>query len=176
MDADFPLQVEALLARHGVEGVLLQIEITESAVLADPARTRSVLERLHALGVRVSIDDFGTGYSSLAHLRRLPVDEIKVDRSFVIGMDADDDDATIVRSTIELGRSLGLDVVAEGVETQAVWDRLAALGCNYAQGYYLTRPLPADALARWCDQRQRNAISAPAGTLTVRSSPASSSK
>jgi diguanylate cyclase (GGDEF)-like protein/PAS domain S-box-containing protein len=153
MDADFPLQVEELLGRHGVEGALLQIEITESTVLADPTRTRSVLERLAALGVRVSIDDFGTGYSSLAHLRRLPVDEIKVDRSFVMSMDSDEDDATIVRSTIELGRSLGLDVVAEGVETQAVWDRLAALGCNYAQGYHLTRPLPADELACWCGAR-----------------------
>jgi diguanylate cyclase (GGDEF)-like protein/PAS domain S-box-containing protein len=153
MDLDFPLEVQSLLAQHGVDGTLLEIEITESTVLADPARTRRVLERLAALGVRVSIDDFGTGYSSLAHLRRLPVDEIKIDRSFVSGMDSDEDDATIVRSTIELGRSLGLDVVAEGVETQAVWDRLAALGCTYAQGYHLSRPLPADALAAWCADR-----------------------
>jgi diguanylate cyclase (GGDEF)-like protein/PAS domain S-box-containing protein len=152
-DAEFPRQVETLLARHGVDGSLLQIEITESTVLADPARIRQVLERLAALGIRVSIDDFGTGYSSLAHLRRLPVDEIKVDRSFVMAMDGDDDDATIVRSTIELGRSLGLDVVAEGVETQAIWDRLAALGCTYAQGYHLSRPLPAEALAEWCGAR-----------------------
>ncbi len=160
MDADFPPQVETLLARHGVGGELLEIEITESAVLADPARTRQVLERLAALGIRVSIDDFGTGYSSLAHLRRLPVDEIKVDRSFVSGMDRDEDDATIVRSTIELGRSLGLDVVAEGVETQAVWDRLAALGCTYAQGYHLSRPVPAGELAEWCAARATPATSA----------------
>jgi diguanylate cyclase (GGDEF)-like protein/PAS domain S-box-containing protein len=159
MDAELPPQVEALLARHGVDGKLLEIEITESTVLADPARTRGVLERLAALGVRISIDDFGTGYSSLSHLRRLPVDEIKVDRSFVATMDADEDDATIVRSTIELGRNLGLDVVAEGVESQAVWDRLAALGCTYAQGYHLSRPLPPAELAAWCAARA--GVSAP---------------
>jgi diguanylate cyclase (GGDEF)-like protein/PAS domain S-box-containing protein len=156
MDADLPPQVAALLARHGVNGRLLEIEITESTVLADPARTRGVLEQLAALGVRISIDDFGTGYSSLSHLRRLPVDEIKVDRSFVMAMDRDEDDATIVRSTIELGRNLGLDVVAEGVESQAIWDRLVALGCTYGQGYHLSRPLPASELAAWCESRARS--------------------
>jgi diguanylate cyclase (GGDEF)-like protein/PAS domain S-box-containing protein len=150
MDTEFPHQVQALLAKHGVAGSRLEIEITESTVLADPARTALVLERLAALGVRISIDDFGTGYSSLSHLRRLPVDEIKIDRSFVMRMDRDEDDATIVRSTIDLGRNLGLDVVAEGVESQAVWDQLIALGCTYAQGYHLSRPLPADEVVAWC--------------------------
>ena len=99
------------------------------------------------MGVRLSIDDFGTGYSSLAYLKRLPVDEIKIDRSFVHRTwTSDEDDATIVRSTIDLGRNLGLEVVAEGVESGPIWDRLAELGCNVAQGYYLSRPLPADEL------------------------------
>jgi EAL domain-containing protein (putative c-di-GMP-specific phosphodiesterase class I) len=163
MDAEFPLQVQALLVKHGVDGAALEIEITESTVLADPARTALVLERLAALGIRISIDDFGTGYSSLSHLRRLPVDEIKIDRSFVMGMDRDDDDATIVRSTIELGRNLGLDVVAEGVESQAVWDQLAELGCTYAQGYHLSRPLPADQVATWCAAHSVGGLSASAG-------------
>ena len=121
---------------------LLEFEITESAMLADPARTKLILEQLSAIGIRLSIDDFGTGYSSLAYLKRLPVSEIKIDRSFVMNMDKDEDDATIVRSTIDLGRNLGLDVVAEGVESEQVWDRLKALGCTAAQGYYLSRPLP----------------------------------
>ena len=93
-------------------------------MLADPARTKLILEQLSAMGIRLSIDDFGTGYSSLAYLKRLPVNEIKIDRSFVMNMDEDEDDATIVRSTIDLGRNLGLDVVAEGVESEQVWDRL----------------------------------------------------
>jgi diguanylate cyclase len=99
--------------------------------------------------VRISIDDFGTGYSSLAYLKRLPVSEIKIDRSFVMNMDDDDDDATIVRSTIDLGRNLGLDVVAEGVESAATWHLLASLGCTAAQGYYLSRPVPGADLLAW---------------------------
>jgi EAL domain-containing protein (putative c-di-GMP-specific phosphodiesterase class I) len=118
-------------------------------MLTDPGRTRLILERLSAMGIRLSIDDFGTGYSSLAYLKRLPVNEIKVDRSFVMNMDQDEDDATIVKSTIDLGRNLGLDVVAEGVENEQVWDRLRALGCTSAQGYYLSRPVPAPELGSW---------------------------
>ena len=118
-------------------------------MLADPVRTRQILERLSEMGIRLSIDDFGTGYSSLAYLRRLPVSEIKIDRSFVMNMDEDEDDATIVRSTIDLGRNLGLTVVAEGVETRSIWDRLRALGCTVAQGYFLTRPVPPEELTDW---------------------------
>ena len=114
----------------------------------------ALLERLSAMGIRLSVDDFGTGYSSLAYLKRLPVSEIKVDRSFVMNMDEDEDDATIVRSTIDLGRNLGLDVVAEGVESEQVWDRLRALGCTAAQGYYLSRPVPPDELGAWLQQRR----------------------
>jgi EAL domain-containing protein (putative c-di-GMP-specific phosphodiesterase class I) len=123
--------------------------------VSDPVRTRVVLEELAAMGIRLSIDDFGTGYSSLAYLKRLPVAEIKIDRSFVMTMDIDEDDATIVRSTIELGRNLGLEVVAEGVETEATLDRLRALGCTLAQGYHLSRPVPAEELEAWLERRRR---------------------
>ena len=120
--------------------MLLELELTESAMLANPKRTTAVLDELSALGVRLSIDDFGTGYSSLAYLRHLPIDEIKIDRSFVTGMGADGADLTIVRCTIDLGLNLGLAVVAEGVETHEVWEQLGALGCTSAQGYFLSPP------------------------------------
>jgi len=149
VDPDFPVQVAGLLDRWGVEPSLLELEITESAMLTDPARTREILQQLNDMNIRISIDDFGTGYSSLAYLKRLPVSEIKIDRSFVMNMDNDEDDATIVRSTIDLGRNLGLDVVAEGVETATTWDQLVALGCTAAQGYYLSRPVPGADLLAW---------------------------
>jgi len=154
VDTDFPTQVAGRLERWNVEPGLLEFEITESAMLADPTRTKLILEHLSVMGIRLSIDDFGTGYSSLAYLKRLPVSEIKVDRSFVMNMEADEDDATIVRSTIDLGRNLGLDVVAEGVETEQVWDRLRALGCTAAQGYYISRAVPAPELRSWLLQRR----------------------
>ena len=160
VDVDFPTQVAGLLDRWDVEPGLLEFEITESAMLADPTRTKLILERLSVMGIRLSIDDFGTGYSSLAYLKRLPVSEIKVDRSFVMNMDQDEDDATIVRSTIDLGRNLGLDVVAEGVESEQVWDRLKALGCTAAQGYYLSRPVPAPELRTWLLQRRAARVAA----------------
>jgi EAL domain-containing protein (putative c-di-GMP-specific phosphodiesterase class I) len=152
LDVELPDQIAELLARHGVPPSRLELEITESTMLEDPPRTRAILERLSTMGIRLSIDDFGTGYSSLAYLKRLPVDEIKIDRSFVMNMVEDEDDATIVRSTIDLGRNLGLEVVAEGVETGPIWDRLTALGCTVAQGYFLSRPLPADELAPWLER------------------------
>ncbi len=154
LDTDFPDQVQALLDRWRLDADVLELEITESTMLADPTRTKAILERLSRMGIRLSIDDFGTGYSSLAYLKRLPVNEIKIDRSFVMNMDRDDDDATIVRSTIDLGRNLGLDVVAEGVESQPIWDQLAGLGCTVAQGYHLSRPLPAEELADWLLERR----------------------
>ena len=112
----------------------------------DPERARETLERLAAIGVGLSVDDFGTGYSSLAHLKRLPVDTIKIDKSFVLDMAEDEADEAIVRSTIELAHNLGLRVVAEGVESAATWLRLAALGCDLAQGFHLARPLPAESV------------------------------
>jgi diguanylate cyclase (GGDEF)-like protein/PAS domain S-box-containing protein len=155
LDVEFPQHVQGLLDWWEVDPGLLQLEITESNMLADPARTQLVLERLSAMGIRLSIDDFGTGYSSLSHLKRLPINEIKIDRSFVMNMDENEDDAAIVRSTIELGRNLRLVVVAEGVESKRTWDRLNALGCSVAQGYYLSRPVPAPQLLAWLDERRR---------------------
>jgi diguanylate cyclase (GGDEF)-like protein len=149
VDPDFPAEVAGLLEHWDVEPSLLEFEITESSMLADPARTKQILLQLAEMKIRLSIDDFGTGYSSLAYLKRLPVSEIKIDRSFVMNMDNDEDDAIIVRSTIDLGRNLGLDVVAEGVETPETWDLLTSLGCTAAQGYYLSRPVPGADLLAW---------------------------
>ena len=149
LDFEFPARVEELLDRWKVERGRLELEITESTMLADPVRTKLILDRLSGMGVRLSIDDFGTGYSSLAYLKRLPVDEIKIDRSFVMNMTHDEDDAVIVRSTIDLGRNLGLAVVAEGVETVEAWERLKALGCTIAQGYYLSPPVAPEQLRDW---------------------------
>jgi diguanylate cyclase (GGDEF)-like protein/PAS domain S-box-containing protein len=153
LDRSFPDQVAELLKRWEVEANALELEVTESSMLANPARAKDVLEELSALGIRLSIDDFGTGYSSLAYLRQLPVDEIKIDRSFVMRMDAEAGDAVIVRSTVDLGRNLGLEVVAEGVETIEHWECLRELGCTTAQGYYLSRPVPADELCDWLRTR-----------------------
>jgi diguanylate cyclase (GGDEF)-like protein len=148
-DRALPSNVEAALARHGLGGDALQLEITESSLMRDAARASTVLEELRAHGVRVAIDDFGTGYSSLAWLKRLPVHEIKIDRSFVMEMDERASDAAIVESTIRLGQTLGLLVVAEGVETVAALERLRAFGCDVAQGYLISRPIPADELTAW---------------------------
>jgi len=114
---------------------------------------KAVLRRLAEKGLRISIDDFGTGYSSLAYLRRLPISQIKIDRSFIGAMGDDEESAVIVRSTIDLGQNLGLEVVAEGVETSEAWDELARLGCGTAQGYLLSRPVPPDDLRRWLEGR-----------------------
>jgi EAL domain-containing protein (putative c-di-GMP-specific phosphodiesterase class I) len=141
-ESGFAASVSRQLALARVPASLLTLEITEGTVMADPIRAATVLDELHAMGVRIAIDDFGTGYSSLVHLKRLPVDAIKIDRSFVMNM-ANDDDAAIVRSTIDLAHNLGLQVVAEGVETESQWHQLARLGCDYGQGYYIARPAPA---------------------------------
>jgi diguanylate cyclase len=153
LDAEFPEQVRRLLEKHEVDPGLLELEITESTVLSDPVRTKRVLDKLSGMGVTLSIDDFGTGYSSLSYLSQLPVNEIKIDRSFVMNMTQSDNDAVIVRSTIDLGRNLGLQVVAEGVETEEAWDELSQLGCTLAQGYYLSRPVPAVELTQWLRRR-----------------------
>ncbi|MGH2886633.1 MAG: putative bifunctional diguanylate cyclase/phosphodiesterase, partial [Solirubrobacteraceae bacterium] len=153
LDAEFPDQVHNLLERWRLEPSLLELEITESTMLSDPVRTKRVLDKLSAMGIALSLDDFGTGYSSLADLSQLPVNEIKIDRSFVMNMADSDNDAVIVRSTIDLARNLGLQVVAEGVETEQAWDQLSELGCTLAQGYYLSRPVPAADLTDWLMQR-----------------------
>jgi diguanylate cyclase len=149
LDREFPDQVADRLTAWEVPATSLVLEVTESAVMADPVLALEILGRLHALGVGLALDDFGTGYSSMAYLKALPVDELKVDRSFVGQMATSNSDAVIVRSTIDLGHNLGLHVVAEGVENQATWEELAALGCDTAQGYHLGRPMPADELEQW---------------------------
>jgi diguanylate cyclase (GGDEF)-like protein len=146
VEAELPTEVAKLLAEAGLPPERLELEITESSIMRDPFRVRQVLLRLSEMGVRIAIDDFGTGYSSLGFLKQLPVDELKIDRSFVMSMATDADDATIVRSTIDLGRTLGLTVVAEGVETAETLERLKELGCNVAQGYFMGRPAPAEEL------------------------------
>ena len=156
LDLELPDLIEALLEETGVRPDQLELEITETTILADPFRVRQVLARLNEMGLRLAIDDFGTGYSSLAYLRRLPVHTIKVDRSFVMDMCENASDATIVRSTIDLGRNLGLEVVAEGVETQEAWEALRALGCTLAQGYLISRPLPAGELTELLTDRRAN--------------------
>jgi diguanylate cyclase (GGDEF)-like protein/PAS domain S-box-containing protein len=148
-DPEIADMIRQLLARWGVPPSYLIVEITESSLMADAARALEVLERVRAMGVSVSIDDFGTGYSSLAYLKRLPVHELKIDRSFVATLATDDNDAAIVRSTVGLAHDLGLTVVAEGVEDQETWDVLTRLGCDVAQGYFISRPLPALAFGEW---------------------------
>ena len=149
LDQDLPQKFDALLVKHQVPAEAFCLEITESAIMDDPQRALATLDRLSALGFKLSIDDFGTGYSSLAYLKRLPVDELKIDQSFVKSMENDPDDAKIVRSTIDLAHNLGLSVVAEGVENSRTWDMLRELNCDQAQGYHMGKPMPADAFANW---------------------------
>ncbi len=158
LDARLPSDIQERLLAARVDPSRLVLEITENAVMSDPVRARAVLEQLASLGVELSLDDFGTGYSSLAHLRTLPVVELKIDRSFVGRMDDVEEDAAIVRSTVDLGRALGLRVVAEGVETAAALEHLVTMGCDLAQGYHLSRPKPPAELAEWL----REAAAAPA--------------
>jgi len=148
-DSRLPAAVAALLKSHDLPPELLWLEVTESGVMSDVSRAMDVLQRLRALGIRMSIDDFGTGYSSLAYLKQLPVDELKIDKSFVLHVTEDQNDAAIVRATVELGHQLGLRVLAEGVETQAAWELVRTVGCDMAQGYYFARPLPAHELTPW---------------------------
>jgi diguanylate cyclase (GGDEF)-like protein len=147
--ADIAEEIDSLLRRYDVPADLLQLEITESALMADPHRVLDTITRLDRQGVAISLDDFGTGYSSLQHLRRLPLSEVKVDRSFVLGMATDGGDAAIVRSVIALADSLGLRVVAEGLEDERTWRLLAAMRCHAAQGWFHARPMPAPDLAQW---------------------------
>ncbi|CAN7492090.1 putative bifunctional diguanylate cyclase/phosphodiesterase [Acidovorax delafieldii] len=149
LDPELSHRLAEILARHGVAASAFCLEITESAIMDDPQRAEAMLNRLSEQGFKLSIDDFGTGYSSLAYLKRLPVDELKIDKSFVMGMETGEDDAMIVRSTIDLAHNLGLTVVAEGVETAAILERLRVLACDEAQGYHIARPLPVDDFLAW---------------------------
>jgi diguanylate cyclase (GGDEF)-like protein len=158
MNRELPAEVATLLAEHGVPPALLCLEITESGFMEDPVHAQKVLDRLAELGVRLSIDDYGTGHSSLSYIMRLPVHELKIDRSFISRMGVNDELSTIVRSTIDLGHNLGLKVVAEGVEDLSVWNMLRTLGCDDAQGFYMSRPLSADALAAWIRENDGNLV------------------
>ncbi|MDN3240939.1 putative bifunctional diguanylate cyclase/phosphodiesterase [Glycomyces tritici] len=152
-DADFPDKVAALLERHGVPAERLTFEITEDDVVSGEPRLTPALDRLHEMGVRLSVDDFGTGYSSLAYLRRLPVQEIKIDLRFVQGMATDADDRAIVEAVLGLARHFAIDVVAEGIEAHQTVEQLRGLQCEAGQGYYFSRPLPADRFAAWLAQQ-----------------------
>jgi diguanylate cyclase (GGDEF)-like protein len=155
MDLELPDKLEALLLKRGARAEGFCLEITESAIMDDPQRAEATLNRLHQRGYKLSIDDFGTGYSSLAYLRRLPVQELKIDKSFVMAMEREEGDAKIVRSTIDLAHNLGLSVVAEGVENAAILAQLGALGCDEAQGYFLSKPVPLEQLRAWAEKRSQ---------------------
>ena len=148
-DPQLPQTIAQLLQRWDARPDLLRLEITETVLAADPERALQTMDSLRAMGVHIALDDFGIGYSSLAYLNRLPLDQIKIDRSFVIGMVDDEASATIVRATVELGHGLGYAVVAEGVENAETRQRLAALGCDAIQGFLIARPMPADQTAEW---------------------------
>jgi diguanylate cyclase (GGDEF)-like protein len=148
-EADLTNQVLALLKQYEVPARQLTLEITENTLAHDPERALETLSALNAAGVQISIDDFGTGYSSMTYLKRLPVSELKIDRSFVAGMLETRGDEVLVRTAIDLGHNLGLAVVAEGVEDQGTLDALAAAGCDVAQGYHLGRPMAAHSFDRW---------------------------
>jgi EAL domain-containing protein (putative c-di-GMP-specific phosphodiesterase class I) len=149
LDASLPDEVAALLAIHGVEPRHLTLEVTEGTILANPRRSGEVLAAVRALGVAVSLDDFGTGHSSLSHVKRLPVDELKIDRTFVTDVVGDATDRAIVASIIRLARSIGLTVVAEGVEDEAALEALRGEGCDSAQGWLFSRPLDEAAFGEW---------------------------
>ena len=153
-DSSLPARIRRMLAEHRVSPTLLALEITENLIMSDPEGSTRCLNELHDMGVRLIVDDFGTGYSSLSYLRRLPVDQLKIDQSFVIGLAAGEDD-TLVRSIIDLAHNLGLIVVAEGVETAEVRERLLALGCDLAQGHHISRPGPASEIAAFVAQQNR---------------------
>jgi diguanylate cyclase (GGDEF)-like protein len=160
MDAQLAGEIEAMLFKHGLAPEALKLEITESTIMSDVDRVLVTVARLSELGMRISVDDFGTGYSSLANLRRLQIDELKIDRSFVTPMLEHESDMIIVRSTINLAHDLGLRVVAEGVEDAAMLEQLGVLGCDLAQGFHISRPIPADEFTAFALERQAEPVSA----------------
>jgi EAL domain-containing protein (putative c-di-GMP-specific phosphodiesterase class I) len=149
----FTLQVSQALARHGLPGEALELEITESVAMRDPTRTAELLAQLRRHGVALAIDDFGTGYSSLAYLKQLPLSCLKLDRSFVMDIEHDANDAAICTATIQMAHSLGLGVVAEGVETATQMEFLRRLGCDVVQGYFISRPMAAEDCTRFLARR-----------------------
>ncbi len=152
LDLDFPEVLTGILAAQDFPPDSLILEITETTIMADPKRSLDILHRLTDMGIKLSIDDFGTGYSSLEYLKRLPVRELKIDKSFVMDMLKDESDATIVNAIIQLGHNLGLEVVAEGVESQETLDKLKVMGCDLLQGFHICRPLPQEHFITWAKQ------------------------
>jgi diguanylate cyclase (GGDEF)-like protein/PAS domain S-box-containing protein len=149
LEETLPSKVQTMLDKWNIDPRFLKIEITESSIMADPAHALAIMSMLQSMGVRLSVDDFGTGYSSLTHLRELPIDEIKIDKAFVMGMLTSDADAAIVRTVIDLAHNLGKQVCAEGVEDSETLRRLEEMGCDLAQGYFISRPVPAATLMTW---------------------------
>jgi EAL domain-containing protein (putative c-di-GMP-specific phosphodiesterase class I) len=163
LDYTLPREIAWMLRHHGLSPEALQLEITESMIMSEPDRALSTAMRLKELGVRLSVDDFGTGHFSLSNLKRLPIDELKIDRSFVSPMTRDLSDRVIVRSTINLGHDLGLSVAAEGVEDEATLGQLARMNCDLAQGSHLSAPIPGHEFGLWLDaQPQWGAAGVPA--------------
>lgn len=154
-DEEFVKNLSKMILEHGIEPGKIQLEITESVIMADTKRALKTINALDSMGVRISIDDFGTGYSSLAYIKEIPVNELKIDKSFVMDMEQDENDAVIVRSTIDLAHNLGLKVIAEGVETEGALKLLGILGCDSAQGFHICRPVPAEILITWMKDWQR---------------------
>jgi predicted signal transduction protein with EAL and GGDEF domain len=154
LDQDLPVKFADILTRYRVKTSSFCLEITEGAIMNDPHRAQLTLERFNAMGVELAIDDFGTGYSSLAYLKRLPVTELKIDKSFVMHMEQDEGDRKIVKSTIELGHNMGLRVVAEGVQDAAVMELLSSMGCDQVQGNYINPPIPSEELVAWLQQKE----------------------
>jgi EAL domain-containing protein (putative c-di-GMP-specific phosphodiesterase class I) len=154
LNTELPEIITGTLGSQNLGASVLTIEITETSIIQDPDLAYEVLNRLKQLGAKISIDDFGTGYSSLAHLKKMPVSEMKIDKSFVMDMLSNEDDEIIVRSIIDLGHNLGLTVVAEGVESEEVARHLEELHCDILQGYYFSKPLPADEFEAWYANRE----------------------
>ncbi len=171
-DLDLPDIIAGALASHDVPAQQLILEITESAIMVDKDRALQILTRLSDMGVRIAIDDFGTGYSSLSYLSKMPVNEIKIDKSFVLDMRENNANAVIVHATIELGHNLGMSVIGEGVENVEVMDKLHALGCDAAQGYFLTKPLPSDAFMSWLEATRKDGdVQIEAGKIQLQAPP-----
>jgi diguanylate cyclase (GGDEF)-like protein len=158
-DETLPERIEGMLRQHSVAAAALQIEITEGQIMQEPERVVDILTRLNRMGLPLTIDDFGTGQASLTYLRRLPVGKLKIDQSFIKDMVSNAEDRAIVEATIKLAHTLDIEVVAEGVETAAVYDLLHDMGCDYVQGYYVSRPLDHDQIIHWCDHSEPRSAS-----------------
>ncbi|MFH1217195.1 MAG: EAL domain-containing protein [Pseudomonadota bacterium] len=149
LDTELPDIITGVIASSSIRAEMITLEVTEGSIIKDPTRAMEILNRLADMGIHISIDDFGTGYSSLAYLKKMPASEVKIDKSFVMDMLHNENDAAIVKATIDLAHNLGMQVVAEGVENRETADRLKALGCDLLQGYYFSKPIASSALAEW---------------------------